>query len=134
MRLELQPVGPSVRWVEADIARLVFDAKGLWISVEYALASDSQHRGTVQVGFAGRTRHRVLEEVDLAAYWESGALTTSHFVFEVLAGGWREHDEHSEAVLSVAAQEFGLKEWLIRTSNFCVAVISSAMPEIEHSP
>jgi hypothetical protein len=134
MRLELHPAGPSVRWVEANIERLVFDATGLSITVVYALEIDSNQRGRVNIRFAGRTRHRVLEEVDLAAYWSSSAFASSHFVFEVFGGGWQAHDEQCEGVLSVARREFGVKEWLIRTSNFSAVVISSCMPEICHQP
>jgi hypothetical protein len=132
MRLEVRPAGPEVRWIEADIEHLQFGDGGLRIIVVYA--REFGKRGKVEIAFFGRTRHRVLEEVDLAAYWSGSSFASSHLVFEVISGGWLSHDAQGEAVLSVAAVEPGAREWLVRTSNFSASVVSAAMPQVEHYP
>ena len=91
------------------------------------LACSQDGEQTVQglrVTFAETTGFRVLDELDLARYWNSVSFSRGSHVLEVESGGWSEEEDHFQLF------ETQRREWLVVTGNACVSVFCSLEPEV----
>jgi hypothetical protein len=124
MRLETKPMGTSYTWDESNISDLNWGESGLRIVVEFWSRTDPSDRRCIEYYWHGATRHRVLEESDLAHYWDNASYEKGHLLFQVLSGGWLSHANQENINIW-----FG-QEWFLYTSNWSATVISSGEPVI----
>ena len=122
MRLETKSHGESYISDESNICDLNWGSSGLRIVVEFWKRSDPANRRFIEYYWHGFTRHRVLEESDLAHYWDDGNFENDKFLYEVISGGW---------ISNAPVEKINLwcgREWFVYTSNMSATIIASNEP------
>jgi hypothetical protein len=129
MRLKVIRCGGEHGWQETDLSSISYRGD----DVCFTLAGLDKPAGRwidfVEYRFGSGSRFRVLEEMDLAAYWETGLFLGKHSLYEIQAGGWLDGREDERNLLLVW-KDYGAREWLLATTNFSVSVASLTEPVI----
>jgi len=129
--LKAIPFGDYCISGESNISELNSGFDGLRIIVEFWNRNDPETRQKiVEIFFEGYSRHRELEEVDLAPYWERREFSDGNLIYEITSGGWLSYDAVGEKLLSwVTACD--LREWFVCTNNYSATVLCKKQPTIK---
>ena len=85
---------------------------------------DEQTVRGITIKFFQPAGFRLLDELDLARYWNSADFSRGSHVLEVESGGWSAEEDHFQLFETMR------REWLVATGNACVSVFCSSEPEV----
>jgi hypothetical protein len=130
MPLKAKAHGRAHEWRETDLLQINYiGLDEVCFTLGGFCTASRQWKGFVQYRFPADSRFRVLEEMDLAAYWETGLFQANFSLWEIVSGGWLDGKEDERNFLAMW-REFGAREWLLATTNFSVSVASRSEPAI----
>ena len=125
MQLETQPFDtPTTVDHGSDIAEVHFIGGRLEILVASSPAGEQRFNG-LRISFPKACEFRMLDEANLARYWESPGFRRGHHVLSVTSGGWRAEESSLQGF-----QPSHGNEWLIVTGNRCISVLSPDAPQL----
>jgi len=130
MQLTARPIGAArTPRTRSDIAELTLGITGLKVVVQTYLRNSDQ-KLAVEYHFDTPRGFRFLDEGDLLNYWETGAFSEDHQLFEILSGGWMEQECSFPGMVSTTSAVGTFREWFICTTNGCINVLSVNEPLI----
>lgn len=97
---------------------------GVWSYVLDETVTKMAANGGIRITFSQVDVFRLLDEVQLAAYWVRENFPEGYPLLEVLEDGWA-HEENER--LGYIQQQ---REWMIVTAGACVSVFSTSEPEV----
>jgi hypothetical protein len=120
MKFEVRPIGKKYRFdQESDITDVIYTRTGLRVTV---IAATSMFTNIyLEFHFDWVAGFRMLDELDLLGYWESGAFRDGHHLYEIISGGWATGEVRQEGVIR---DEQDYREWFIVTTNQCMNVLA----------
>jgi hypothetical protein len=107
----------------SDVAHLQYSEAGLLVTV--ACQPRGERVAGLKVCFKECSAFRLLDEADLARYWNSPQFSRGAYVVEVLQGGWSAEED----LLQGHARS--RREWIVITGNACVSVFCMSEPEVQ---
>ena len=130
MDMEVIPIGNTYRLdgQESDIVEVFHTFSGLRITVSTWM--DSINPTYLQVYWRRVQGYRLLDELDLLAYWETEQFRSPHHVDEIAGGGWLRGEPFLPGMLTSAHNKRGLREWFISTANRGMNVLAASPPEL----
>ena len=130
MDIEVIPIGNTYRrdGQESDIVEVFNTFSGLRVTVSTWI--DSINQTYLQVYWRRVQGYRLLDELDLLAYWDTEKLRSPHHVYEITSGGWLRGEPILSGMLTSAHNNPGLCEWFISTTNRCMNVLAASPPEL----
>jgi hypothetical protein len=87
-------------------------------------------RHTLEYVFPYHRGFRFLDEGDIFGYWNAELFQGGYHLYEVLSGGWLDHELAFLGMLAVSGAAVRHKEFFIFTSNGCMSVLSQEPPLI----
>lgn len=133
MRLKVTRLGSEHAWKETDLSSISYSEDEVRFVLSGLSTSSGRWIDFVEYRFRSNSRYRVLEEMDMSAYWETGMFQGNYSLYEIHVGGWLECREDETNLLAVW-KDFGAREWLLVTTNFSVSVASLSDPTIHDLP
>ncbi|MEW9901062.1 hypothetical protein ABWL39_20815, partial [Chitinivorax sp. PXF-14] len=125
MDLDAHPYSEAqeVHW-GSDIQKIEWLEGQLSVLVARELLPNHRVSG-LRIHFDSVSGVRLLDELDLARYWNAKNFPFGHHVLKVKSGGWSSEEN--------CLQGFPIdrSEWLIVTGNGCLSVFSQSDPHID---
>ncbi|MFV8782172.1 hypothetical protein ACNKU7_07090 [Microbulbifer sp. SA54] len=130
LELKVNPIGDKYTTkLESDIYHFSMVDVGLRILIDTA-PHDVNVRHKLEYVFPYHRGFRFLDEGDIFGYWDCEPFQAGHHLYEVVSGGWLDHELTFNGMLAISGSEVRHKEYFICTSNGCLSVLSQEPPLI----